>query len=249
MAEVKVESNEQVTMASSVATTTNPAPPDDSKLSPVQKILRVQLWSDDRNVVGAGLEELADLCFEPTTDFKENQVAVGKAMGAPVIVGAMRKWHDDPEIQAEGCRALCKASLTSSDNSVLKSAKETGALDSILSALKNHPQDAYVQSCGYSALVHLARLKVNAVHAVKELKCLDLVVKGMNEFPDDATLQRRACYALHHLSHWNELKELIVQAGARQALLNAIEIHKDESLGAHVKVIQQYGRAALKQLL
>jgi len=233
---VKVESGSASTVAL-----------DDSKLSPIQKLLRRELQKAESDAVEGALTDLADLCVSVNNGAADNRAAVFRAGGAALIVGAMEKWNDDPAIQAEGCRALGNASCNNNDSKAL--AKDTGAIDAVLWAMQNYPSNSDAQENGCVALGNFFTVKSHAKYIVKECDGAGLMVAAMNKFEDNAGLQKWVCSALEKLLNWDddEIKTAIVEAGGRRALVEAIENHKDETK-EHVNNLQEKAKAALIKL-
>ena len=69
----------------------------------------------------------------------------------------------------------------------------------------------------------------------------------MNKFLHSAALQCCACVALGNMSQFDELKDALKHAGGRQAFLDAIKNHPDESM-PYRKQIQQWAAAGLENL-
>ena len=224
--------------------------PDISSLLPIPKLISVDLWSDDSNVVEKALLELAGLCY-CANDYaasETNRESVHKAEGASSIVGAMRRWYNNPGIQAAGCNALAHAAIGAGMKPFSLAAKEGGAFEAVVCAMKNYPDNLLVQSNGCEACANLCSVTENADHLVNALNGLDLIVAAMRKFPDDELLQRSACHVLRVLCEWQELRTCISDGGGRRLLLDAIETHKDETK-EHVKELQEWARKALKNLL
>ena len=79
------------------------APPDHSNLSPVQKILLVDLLKDDSNVVESAMSQLTNMCLSSNENSEENRANVHRLGGASIITGIMKKYYGFPAIQASGC--------------------------------------------------------------------------------------------------------------------------------------------------
>ena len=126
------------------------APPDHSSLSPIEKILGVDLWKDDSNTVQSALTQLADMCVSSNEGFEEeNRATVHRLGGAYILPGVLRKWYGFPVIQSEGCTALMNASYK--NTAFKKSVKDSGGLDAIIWAMKSYPDNLQVQTSGCGA--------------------------------------------------------------------------------------------------
>jgi len=221
------------------------APPDHSSLSPIEKILGVDLWKDDSNTVQSALTQLAEMCFDNNEE--ENRATVHRLGGAAILPGVLRKWYGFPGIQAEGCRALQNASYSIA--AFGKSVKDSGGLNAIIWAMKSYPNNPEVQISGCGVLGNMVDgVQESAEYVVKTLNGIDWIVAAMNKFPEDAELQRCACGALDNLVKWEEFHDTVKQAGGRRALVDAIENHEDVSK-QHVEKLQHFAKHALKKLL
>lgn len=222
-------------------------PPDCSELTEIQRLLSVELWSDDEVTVGKAVAQLASACSSGAKR-EEHCADVHRAGGACAIVGAMRKYYKDPYIQAEGGRVLAYVSWKC--ESFRDAVSNAGGIFVINSAMKNHCDDLNVQRSGCILLCNLAWAKENICAVINKMEGHKLIITAMKKFPNDIKLLRNACGALHSLlaPGWPELHDLIVKDGGRRALFEAIDTHVDETV-EHVKEMQFYGRKALKALL
>jgi len=222
-------------------------PPDCSGLTEIQRLLSVELWKDDKDAVGKALTQLASACYSGA-DCEENSAEVHRVGGACAIVGAMRKYYKDSYIQAEGCRALMNATwkcIAFSD-----AVTAVGGLDVIASAMKNHSDDLNVQDNGCGLLGNLVLAKDNIYLVIDMMEGHKLIIAAMKKFPNEINLQQHGCRALSNLvAGWPDIcDDLIIKAGGRRVLVEAIDSHVDETV-EHVKEMQQYGRNALRALL
>jgi len=225
-----------------------PAPPDFSDLSPIEKILRVDLWKDDLNAVQSAVTQLADLCFSGNEAFKEeNRATVYQFGGAVILPGILRKWYGFPDIQAQGIRALQNASIDAAFKNM--SVKDSGGLDAIIWAMKSYPDNYAVQTSACGALGNVFHgVKEHAEYLVNTLNGVDWIVAAMKKFPHDAMLQLVACGMLDNLLEWDEFKDSVKQAGGCRALVEAIKNHQDESK-EYAENLQRSANHALKALL
>jgi len=183
------------------------APPDHfkSKLSLIQRLLRVELLKDDPNAVCLGLDQLATLCSHSEGDpNKENRAAVFRSSGAARIALAMEKWYAFPTIQYKGCQALETAACQDSDHK--RFAKDNGAIDAVLWAMESYPNDVAVQVCGCGALSVYPYIQENAKYICQESNGAVLIVAAMNRFKENADLQKRASRALASMLKRNYFK-------------------------------------------
>jgi hypothetical protein len=210
--------------------------PDASTYSPIHQLIVVDLWSNDNKVVKEAL-----CCFI------KNAATVYRAGGAFSIVGAMRRWYKNRDIQELGCAALGIAANRSKGFRL--HAKEAGAFDVIVGAMKMYSNNCTLQTYGCESIGKLCLgIVEHAALVVNTMEGHDFILAAMKKFPDDVLLQRWACFALCTLSNWKELQAPICYAGGRRALLDAIETHTDES-EIYVNRIQKRARLALQRLL
>lgn len=82
-----------------------PCPMDGSDLDPLSRIVLHDMWSDNPTDIRVALVALRSL-FR-TDGRKETHITTFTAAGGhSILVGVMRKWYADAELQADGCRAL-----------------------------------------------------------------------------------------------------------------------------------------------
>jgi len=224
-----------------------PPPPDNSKFSPVQKILHVDFMSDDSDVVESAMMQLADMCYSNDENSEATAATLTRFGAGSHIVAVMNKWHAAPTIQAEACCALTNMSEQYHDFG--DSAKEIGCLDAVVWAMTSYPENELVQANGCGALGNLVHnQKSNADYIVNELNVIPLIVASMKNHAQIVSVQCFACHALRILSCWDGFGDAIKQDDGDRALFDAIKNHQDES-NECVKDIQEDGREALKNLL
>jgi len=224
------------------------APPDHSNLSPIAKILSVDLWKDDSNAVKNALAQLGKMCYPRNEGFEENRASVHRLGGAAILTGILLKWYMFPRIQTYGCIALTNAASIK-NVAFRKSVKDSGGLDAFIWAMKSYPDNLELQTTGCGALGNMVMgTKENAEYVVKTLNGVNWIIAAMKKFPHDARLQQFACAALDNLTDWEEFHDPVKQAGGRRALVEAIENHQDVSK-EDVKKLQQFAKRALKKLL
>jgi len=172
------------------------APPNHSNLSPLQKILCVDLLKEDCETVERAMSKLVNMFHLDNENCAANCAAIRQLGGATMILGGiMQKWYTNPVIQARGCVAITLVSRGSA--ALKKSTKDSGALDAIIWAMKSYPDNLQVQNCGCLALWSLTHLfRENAEYVVITLHGTDLILAAMRKFPDFVRLQISGCGAL-----------------------------------------------------
>ena len=103
--------------------------------------------------------------------------------------------------------------LSEEISKIRDTAVKHGALQVILAAMSNFPNNKLVQSSGCAALCSFSPRKPVAVHMVIELDGVCHLVAAMKRFPNCAKIQKPACSALSYLSLFEECREPIIQAG------------------------------------
>ena len=224
------------------------APPDHSKLLPIQKNLFVDLLKDDSDAVESALKELGKLCAIKNKHWEKNRYTVCFAGGAAIIPFVMKKWYGYKDVQAEGCCVLAIVLANHFDTAFNKAVRDSGGIDAILWAMKSYADDLDVQTRACEAIVNVLVAKQNATYIVEELDGVGLTIAAMRKFPDDVKLQMFASWVLRAMTTWDEFKNAIKEAGGRRALLDAIENHPDESK-EHTGDLLMRARSALKNLL
>jgi hypothetical protein len=218
-------------------------PPNASSLSPIHKLILVDLWSDDKKVVRKALQQVAECLCCMHEECVNNITIFHRAGGASTIVGAMRRWYIVPDIQAHGCLALANAFIETNNSDVHPN--EAGASEAITNAMKNYPYNRDVLMNGCRALASLCYTMEQGAYIVNTMKGHDVILTTMKIFSNDAEIQAWTCYALSYLSETEKCRAPICDAGGFQALLDTIETHKDESK-EHVGQVQKFARRAIK---
>jgi hypothetical protein len=219
----------------------------------IPHLLTVDLWSSDPTTVITAFEELGHLCHPDGVDAEKNRKLVHNTGGHLAYAVIMKKWNYHGDIQFRG---ICAFGVASMDEEFCTAAVQVGALEAIVVAMKNFPDDEFIQLSGCGALVVLAaRKERNAEHLVLELKAHKAVIAAIKAYPHNYNLQGIACELLLSLAEHNHLKPAIVKAGGLRTLGFVVEsntkIHKnnhgdnddDES------ALQTIARRAMQHLL
>ena len=142
------------------------APPDDSKFTPVQKILLIDIIKDESNAVKKALSKLA-LLFVDEDEADDNRAIAERVGGASILSAVLRNWYAFPSIQAEGCRALQNMSCNNTD--LLGPIKDSGGLDAIIWAMNTYADNQNVQTTACGTLSNLFIEKDTSDYLVEEL--------------------------------------------------------------------------------
>ena len=219
-----------------------------NKFTPMQQLFLVELWSDDCEIVRNAINQLNLMCSGNSNKDKDhNRAAIVRIGGSATLVAAMLKWHAHPKIQAEACQALQNVAFKNAEFKT--SAKETGILHAVVWAMEHHPDDCDVQASACGALANFVAAAANADCIVHDLNGIEHVISAMTRFKENAKLQQFACLALDNLLKCNpEFKQVIVDAGGRRVLFDAIENNNCPST-EHSKYLQERACSALAKLL
>ena len=223
-----------------------------SHLTPIQKLLITELFRDNPAAVETALERLAELCYSSdgalAADAEErNRDEVQRKGGEVVLSGVMKKWRDYAAIQAKGLDFLQRSALDVKANG-------SGLLDDVIYAMNRYPDNRDVQCHACGALSELVCMKENAEYVtIGEYDGAKMIVAAMKKFPADAELQKNASWALDNLAQWDDAKVrgAVNKAGARLALVSAIEKHEQDEDGEKEDVddLQERAKSALIALL
>lgn len=222
-------------------------PPDDSKLEEIPKLIICDLFSSKKTDVEKGLQRIAHLCSIPDENAELNRAEVYNVGGHAAIVGALKKWFGCPEVQAEGFRALHNTAI--SDGAFVDAVIKIGVIEVILLAMRNFPDHQNVQISGCGVLYALC-YKGQAITEkfVVEYDGIPAVVSAMKRFPKKSLLQKWACGIMGIISEIEELCGYIVEGGGLEALVTAIQNHKNENR-PYSADIQKKARLAMKRLI
>jgi hypothetical protein len=221
-----------------------PSPFDDSRLDPIPRIVFHDLWKEKAIHIKNAFIELRNLCRSEDKD--ANIAALFDVGGYVSLVGAMRKWYANADLQAEGCRALHSAAVGGSDD-FAAAAVRCGSFDTVLSAMENFPDDEYLQDSACGALYALTATssKDASVKLAAQLNGVPMILRAMKAFPESVRLQQRGCLAICSMARWEELQSTL----SKSALLirSAMAKHTDQR-DQHTKTLHNRGGWALERL-
>lgn len=221
----------------------------DSELDLVTRLLFQDLWKDDPVEIRFTLKRLADLCFEDS-DQQFYRHKIYQLGGFSLLVDAMYKWMDIDDILAEACRVFLN--ICSEDDGaneeIRSSACAAGALEVILSTMRRHSLDSYVQRVGCGALYALTKYDaVTSQRAVVQLGGAFAVVQAMRRHPKCKRLQMWACCTIASWAHWEVLQRWILDAGAIATLDSVTKLYRNETRLEDI-AIQDKARYAIRLL-
>jgi hypothetical protein len=213
---------------------------DTSLLLPTSRLIVIDLWSDQKEVVTKALATLA----RSATAIKGKQEILDCG-GHLAIVQILKKWSMTAEVVIEACNTLEKTSRFATffaDAVVL-----VGGLEVVLYCLKEYTHDDRIQGSGCSALCAIAWSRKNADFFVFKLHGVTAFTNAINEYPYSTIVMQNACWFFNHLSSWSDFRKPLVAAGVLGVLANAIETYTTDS--NEDKIIQINAREALKKLV
>jgi hypothetical protein len=246
----KKEATKQSTQGEKASTGTDVKvinPPDDSKLEEIPRLIISDLFSSKKQDVEKALQRLAHLCSIPDENAELNRAEVYNVGGHAAIIGALKKWFGSPEIQAEGFRALHNTAI--SDGAFVNAVLKIGIFEVILLAMRNFPEHQNVQISGCGVLYALC---YKGQEITEKFVCdhdgIAVVVSAMKRFPKKSLLQKWACGIFGIITEIEDLCPLVVENGGLEALVTAIQNHKNENR-PYSADIQKKARLAMKRLI
>jgi hypothetical protein len=223
------------------------SPPDDSKLEEIPRLIISDLFSSKKADVEKALQRLAHLCSIPDENAELNRAEVYNVGGHAAILGALKKWFGCPEIQAEGFRALHNTAI--SDGAFVNAVLKIGIFEVILLAMNNFPEHQNVQISGCGVLYALC---YKGTEITEKFVCdhdgIPVIVSAMKRFPKKSLLQKWACGIFGIITEIEELCPFVVENGGLEALVTAIQNHKNENR-PYSADIQKKARLAMKRLI
>lgn len=171
------------------------------------------------------------------------------AGGHTATIVAMNRWYGCPDIQKSGCSLLTKVSAGCNLQSLLTASMKVGALETILTAMKNFPNDIDVQREAAYSLRFLCCDQISSFRLVHDLQGLDTVVSAMATFHEDVFVQMATVSILYSLSEYEGLIPNIIAAGGLVALAASIQMLHGYNRQHEYNEIEQYARGTLKRLL
>ena len=207
---------------------------DVSKLTEVEKILRVDVWSEDPEKVAVALEALSVLCYDENCKHNDLQrKKAGEAGAGSIIPVIMRKWSKNEDVQAAGCWTfVCCPSPAGREKDclIVKHARTCGILDAVIWAMKAYPLNDHIQYNAIGALYELCDgVGLNASFVVKDMKILPSIIGAYDRYNDDARLINGTSRLLNSLSAFSEIQDDMIDAGCISILDEIIHFYKHNS--------------------
>ena len=126
--------------------------------------------------------------------------------------------------QVDGLMELGNLAVNNDNNQEMIT--QLGGISRIVSAMKDHPMNAYVQEYGCAALQKLAENENNKV-VIADEEGIARIVSAMRTHPNNANVQEYGCAALRCLAENNEKNRvMIVKAGGKVTIACALQHNK-----------------------
>jgi DNA-binding beta-propeller fold protein YncE len=120
--------------------------------------------------------------------------------------------------------------------------RSSSCLDSVIAAMRAHPNDLIVQAAAFVALASLCYLADNRAYILR-IDGLDCILQAMTTHAAVADIQRHGCAVLAKLALSVESQSRIISAGGLDRILAALTTHTDAA------EVQQEGHHALSRIL
>ena len=134
-------------------------------------------------MIGIAAEEIAD---------SGNENAIATVGGLDAILGAMRAYREDEQIQDFGCGALQNLTGVEQNSQMLL---EREGLTAILIAMRTYPDSTLIQESGCWTIVNLCQRKENRAK-IEKARCLATIASVIDNHPRCNALKTAAEEAL-----------------------------------------------------
>jgi hypothetical protein len=209
-------------------------------LDEISQLVMTIVQQDGVDAVSEAMSELYDLMASdrPGNDGKKARKDATR-MGAPTaILGAMKKWQMEEEIQKIGCRCIVRLTHTSDDTTAMY-INRIGGVEAVVNAMKLFPDKDKVNTVATAAIYNIIwsdSVRDTISHRlVEDAGLLVLVIDTMAHFPEDENIQENCCGILALLALDTNLREAIEESGAVEAVARGLrsewENVKEEAKG------------------
>lgn len=141
------------------------------------------------------------------------------------IILTMSDYSASSFLQQEGLKDLSNLLLSEQDQDSLA---DLGALELIVSAMRNHPNEVELQICGCRAVWNLSATPTNQVGLV-QAGALDALLGAMEEFLDEPEVQEKAMAALSNLGAAEVNLDYLIDKGAVGRIVEAMNRHSEDA--------------------
>jgi len=150
---------------------------------------------------------------------------INAARGCEQISIAMVE-NDNLGFLHKALHAICAICADHDENKI--SAINCGIIDSIVSAMQTHRDEADIQAAAALTFMNLGLSDVTAP-MIGENGGIDVIVRAMWLHSDNLDVQRSSCHSLHVLSGNTENQGLIANVSGVAAIINAMQINVDDA--------------------
>jgi hypothetical protein len=208
----------------------------DMDLEQIPRLLLVDIWVDDADVVIEALDDLADLCVSDEDDSEEEKEAARKhrqdilnSGGHLAIVRVMRQWYFHAKVLTCCANVLVNASHCQAEE-FLGNAVHLGTIKLLLTAMKNFPLDSTLQRYCLGALGNLSSACKENAKNLTDLGGAGVIVTALRTFPYNRDIQLWASWSLEEIGQYEDCRLAVAKAGGLKALASVMEFfdHDEE---------------------
>jgi hypothetical protein len=168
------------------------------------------MWSDDESVVVEAFTRMRAAEFREVINNDQFLGAVGYAN----VVLVMARWKKSLTIQALGCLIMRGTQFE-----MHKHAASVGALEVVLSAMKQFPEDKDLTASAMLALYNLCtKSPANMMRLVEKMDALPAIFESMQQFTGDRLVSSACCRLIMVLSMKHQFVSALVDAGGLTVL-------------------------------
>ncbi len=182
----------------------------------------IQISSRDANVVGLQ-PSLAALCTLVLNSV-ENQDRFMHMNGVSMILGLMKKWHQNPKVLEHCCIALrysCNQHEGNCDD-----VKRLHGVKNLNAVMRSHFKNPRLFEMASLALAVLCTGDKEIQESPTISEAIKTTCEAMQAFPDDSVVQVAACNMFLSATYLNEASmRRVVRYGGRTAIVKALESH------------------------
>mmetsp|Transcript_25643 Transcript_25643/g.36167 ORF Transcript_25643/g.36167 Transcript_25643/m.36167 type:complete len:478 (-) Transcript_25643:214-1647(-) len=169
------------------------------------------LTTCSRSSSGGGVEETIARLSTEATDLCD-------------VLAAMRRYPNEPRIQAKGCEKLWIQSWDDENSSAIG---RVGGIPTILEAMRTFLGNVQLQQCGCEALQNLANTDYNR-DVICENGGVNVICRTMDSHIDVVGVQQAGCTALANLAADTDHHLDIANAGGLHLIIKAAQRFSDE---------------------
>ena len=194
-----------------------------TELSPFEHHLTCGLWSDDASIVSTALMKLSSL----SSTERETSLSTLEQVGSSAIIGCLRKWWYDSDVQLQGFRLLSLLANDISDR-FIEGAVRCGAFEIIMNGMESSPSDQLLQEYACGAIFTLVNTECSNTSEkfISDLSALPSLLRPLLTYPANDEIQKKVRLAYNsvkrfdHLRDFLELGEPIMKENKRRSSLS-----------------------------